>query len=575
MVRILAKRRVEISGLTAVLVGHQEAQFGSGQFTNKATASHQQLQGQILEAVSIEPGLHEHRFRFSIPEHFSPSYYGQRCSTRYFIKLHLAIPWWRDRRSSYEIAVGLGKPTAKYPGQAALFASREGGPDAKRSYLEGSVAGDVLVPGEILRGAFALLNTAYNRYTKVAVSLIGTEHLHHQGRREEREVRRLSIEIDTRSPAEGESFAMALRVPGNLAPSAAADLWSLRWNLEIMAHVRLGRGAKVRLPISVVPSRFQEEGVAKRPAPRVGSARLQALWQSVAEELGLEFVGSQMRATLDGVSVFVSRQHRGRRGWALVADLHYRSLCMGASVQEASLLRGTVFGGVKIGVGAWDKAHHASAHRDEQARVFFAKLGPALGRFLRVELDDAHAQVEVRDSGGRRGRLLVFAQSVLTLARALQDVRTKLPIPAEFAGSIDEWRSFATQLGSALEHGDMSIRGRYQGLSVETLHQWSSDGELWESSIRLFDLSRVGEDERFEVSAGGGRIITDSDLNEIGDQERAMLAPALRGARWFSCRRDELRLALPPALNPVVFEKHLPALATFARSRGESVGPYR
>ena len=63
------------------------------------------------------------------------------------------------------------------------------------------MAGDVLVPGEILRGAFALLNTDYNRYTRVTVSLVGTEYLHFQGRREEREVRRLSIEVDTSLPA--------------------------------------------------------------------------------------------------------------------------------------------------------------------------------------------------------------------------------------------------------------------------------------------------------------------------------------------------------------------------------------
>jgi hypothetical protein len=443
------------------------------------------MEAQLLEAGTLEPGLHEHRLVIPIPSHFSPSYYGQRCSTRYFLKLHLGIPWWVDRRASYEIAVGLGHPAAKYPGQAALFASREGGPDAKKPYLEGSVAGDVLVPGEILRGAFALLNTEYNRYSRVTVSLVGTEHLHYRGRRENREVRRLSIEIDTPSPEEGESFAMALRVPTNLAPSAAADLWSLRWALEIVAQVRFGRDTRVSLPISVVPDRFQDEGVKARPAPRVGSARLQALWQNVAEELGLEFAGSEMRTTVDGVSVFVSRQHRGRRGWALVARLHYPSLHMGASVRESSLLRGTGFGGVKIGVGAWDKAHYAEALREKQAQVFFSHLGPALARFTRVQLDDEEAEVEVRDAGGRRGRLHVFVQGALALAKGIQEVRPELPTPEEFGDSVEEWSAFASQLGSALEHGDMSIRGRYQGLNVETLHEWSSEGDLWGSSIRF------------------------------------------------------------------------------------------
>jgi hypothetical protein len=302
---------------------------------------------------------------------------------------------------------------------------------------------------------------------------------------------------------------------------------------------------------------------------------LRALWQNVAEELGLEYVGSEMRTTVDGVSIFVSRQHRGRRGWALVARLHYPSLHMGASVEESSLLRGTGFGGVKIGVGAWDKAHHADALRENQAQVFFAHLGPALARFLRVQLDDERAVVELRDAGGRRGRLHVFVQGVLALARAIQEVRPTLPTPEEFRDSSEEWSAFASQLGSALEHGDMSIRGRYQGLNVETLHEWSSDGDLWESSIRLFDLGRVAKDEEFEVSASEGATISDSDLDELEEQARAMLAPALRGARWFACRRDELRLALPPVLHPEVFEKHLPALANFARTRMESVGPYR
>jgi hypothetical protein len=78
-----------------------------------------------------------------------------------------------------------------------------------------------------------------------------------------------------------------------------------------------------------------------------------------------------------------------------------------------------------------------------------------------------------------------------------------------------------------------------------------------------------------EVNASEGATISEAELSELEEQDKAILAPALRGARWFACRRDELKLALPPVLHPEVFEKHLPALANFARTRTESVGPYR
>lgn len=575
VVKTIVKSPVQTSALRATLVGYEEARFGSGEYVRRASKRAPELSVEVFGPARLAAGVHEHQFRLPIPGDFAPSYTGQRCSTRYYLKLHLGLHRWFGRKCSFEIALGLAEGLSTYPGRPAIFASRSGGPEAKKPYVEGSLAQDVVAPGDILRGAVALSNTSYNRYSRVVVALVGTESLHDKRTREDLEVRRLTIEIDTKEPAEGESFVLAMHVPDNLAPSAHAQLWSLSWILEIVAKVRLGRDVSVRLPVTVVPVRNLEPTSVVRAPPTVGSARMRALWHGIAKEMGLEYQGSEMTGVQAQVSVRISREHRGRKGWLVLAQLRYASLRLEARIEEASLLRGTSFGGLKMGPGTWRKDHHVRCARLEQGEAFFAELEAAVTTFTSVTMDDEELVVLMEDSGMRAARLREFVTSVLRLAETLAAARVRIPVPAPFAPHESAWLRFAGSLAGRLEPGDMSIRGQLQGVSVETDHQWSSSGELSESALRLRGLVRIEERHCYELQAAGDDGLVDSDFSDRSDSEQQALSVAALGARRLLCDRDQLLLVLGPTPAPSAFVERLPSLLRLALSRAGGVGPYR
>ena len=353
-IRLIVKRRVLIAGLTAEWVGQEEARFGSGEYTARTQYRSPTGKTAVLGRTTLEAGLHEYPITLPIPGNTSPSYSGRRCSTRHLVNIHLQIPWWLDRHAGFEIPVALTQGAQKYPGEPMVFASRDGGPQAKKPYVEGSLAADVVAPGDVLRGAVALLNTAHNRYTRVGVALIGTETLNDHRRREQREAHRLSVEIETPRPAEGASFPFALRLPETVAPSASATLWSLHWSFEVVARVRLGRDESLSVPITIAPAHLRSQAPLQLQAPQVGSARQRAIWEAVARTQGLEYSGSSMRTVVGEVDLDITRLHRGRGGWSLVARLSFASLRLEARIRQSSVTRGTFFGGMKLVEGTWD-----------------------------------------------------------------------------------------------------------------------------------------------------------------------------------------------------------------------------
>ncbi len=573
-VRILAKRRVQISGLSAEWIGQEEARFGSGEYTVRKKYRAPEGRVQILGETVLEAGDHEHTLDLVVPANMSPSYSGRRCSTRHTLALRLHLSWWIDRRKSFELSVEMASNTIRYPGEPLVFASRKGGLEARKAYVEGSLATDVVAPGDVLRGAIALLNTEYNRYTKVTISLVGTEVLHDRRRHEQREVRRLSVDIDTRSPAEGESFPFGLQLPMNLAPSARAALWSLIWSFEVIARVRLGRDESISVPITVAPAHLHLEAPMQLEAPRVGSARQRALWQAVAAAQEMESFGTKMQSAVDDVSLEIERQQVGRRGWSLVATLRFPSLGLDACIRESSLLRGTSFGGMKVLGGTWGRKHHVSVRSQVQCEEFFRALAPHLSNFSNVRMDDTRLTLERSDSGLRRRRLLAFAGMAKAAAKALSQARTQVPPPAEFIEAKADWREFAASLGTTIEPGDMSINGSFRGLEVQLGHRWE-DNVLIASTIGIVGLTKQDANDCFAVETRDGRALSKSDLASDEVPSLPLLERVLVGAMSFSSGTHEDWLELPPQTAPAEVKSRLSAMAAYSSKRAKLVGPYR
>lgn len=572
-VRITVKRRVQIRRLSAEWIAQEEARFGSGDYTVRKKYRMPGGSVDVLGETVLEPGQHEHLVQLQVPPSISPSYSGRRCSTRHMVVLRLHIPWWLDRKRTFELPVEMATDAVRFPGEPLVFASRKAGLEARKPYVEGSLATDVVVPGDVLRGAIALLNTEYNRYTKVTVSLIGTEVLQDRRRREQREVRRLSVDIETRRPAEGESFSLGLRLPRNLAPSASGVLWSLRWSFEVIAKIRLGRDESIAVPITVAPGHLHSDRALLLPAPRVGSARQQVLWQAVAASHSMECFGSKMQTVIDGVSLEIERQQVGRRGWSLIATLRFPSLRLGACIKEASLLKGTGFGGMRVLEGTRARNHFANARSPEQAEEFFLTLAPHLANFSVVRMDDVHLTLERADSGLRRRRLYGFVAMARAVAGALPLARSRVLPPSQFVESTADWNEFAASLGSTVELGDMSIDGRFRGLDVRIGHSFRN-GEFSATTISIVGLTKQAAEDYFVVGAGG-RCIAESDL-EVGNvPSPELLTAALLGATSFSSTANEDVLEMLPQGSPSEVKSRLQALSLFSSKRAKLAGPYR
>ena len=572
-VRITVKRCVQIRRLSAEWIAKEEARFGSGDYTVQKKYRMPGGPIDVLGETVLEAGTHEHIVELKVPPNISPSYSGRRCSTRHMVVLRLHIPWWLDRKRTFELPVEMATDSVRFPGEPIVFASRKAGLEARKPYVEGSLGSDVVVPGDVLRGAVALLNTEHNRYTRVTVSLIGTEVLQDRRRQEQREVRRLSVDIETRNPAEGESFSLGLRLPRNLAPSAKGALWSLRWSFEVIAKIRLGRDESIAVPVTVAPAHLHSERALLLPAPRVGSARQQALWQAVAASQSMECFGSKMQTVIDGVSLEIERQQVGRRGWSLIATLRFPSLRLGACIKEASLLKGTGFGGMRVLEGISARKHFVDARSPEQAEEFFLALAPHLANFSIVRMDDGQLTLERADSGLRRRRLYGFVAMARAVAGALPLARSRVLPPSQFLESTAEWSEFAASLGSTVELGDMSIEGSFLGLDVHVGHQWHN-GELSATTIRIVGLAKQSAEDCFVVRAGG-RDIGESDLEAGKVPSPELLKAALLGATSFSSTANEDVLELLPQRTPSQVKSRLHALSAFSSKRAKAAGPYR
>lgn len=578
-VRVRCLRRVFVSELSVWLEGAEQVQFAMDSISRKKVggASSSTI---VLEGETLEPGDHEHKLRLKIPSSYSPSYQGKRCSTRYLLCVRLGLPFWPGRRLRQVATVVMGTPLAAYPGQALLFSSGSGEPEAKRGYLEGSLVSDVLTPGEFLRGAIALLNTKYNRYTRIRISLVGTESLHSQGRREEVEVRRLVLDIDTKDPAEGESFDLVMQIPRDLSPSVTTALWSLSWALEIVSSVRLGRDVTGRVPIVLVDRGFAPREIEERSAPRVGASRVLALWKRVSEKHEMLFDGERIIGQYEEVELMIRREHQGRSGIRVLATLAYPSLGLGIEVAQVSRL-GSI-SGLSIGDKEWDRKHHIRGRSPSQMKVALERLASSLTEFEGVNLHDQQAQVWVAESGMKEHRLRAFVVSIDRLAHELSELRELIPLPSVFEEAATEWQQFAHTLGGALNRGDMSIDGQRLGVRVTVSHHWSPEGELCATEIQALGLSRLPAGDCFRY---GAKEMIESLPDSVMSKERESLATCSSlpkryqeldlGGNTLYCQEESLALLLLPTCDPALVERKTRALVACAHDRSLSGGPYR
>jgi hypothetical protein len=261
--------------------------------------------------------------------------------------------------------------------------------------------------------------------------------------------------------------------------------------------------------------------------------------------------------------VEIRREHRGRRGIHVVAELRYPSLGLDLLAARGSgLLRGR---------------HHDIDTRDpRQHAVATEELGPALEPFDTVEMDDTHAVASTRDAGVSATKLARITRATLQLALAVARLRAETPPPTGFdAPAVRAWRELAARLEAPLELSRMAVEGTYRGLAAVVITEWAADASALRTRIGVSPARTIDEQHAMSLEAPRDAELDDDAFGVVADAVRPLVARVATGAQAFSIAERVEVVVSAPLLDPAPVLPRLRALAELVDALAPGAGPYR
>jgi hypothetical protein len=525
--------------LRGVFVWFVRSQYGS----SPSEETFLRQRARVAEGGELVAGEHAYAARFTLPRELPATYDGQELRIKYAVHVHVDIPWWPDARAAFVVRV-IPPPAAAPTASARVFASAPGGASGGKPYFEVSLGGTDVEAGESLHGAVALANASTNDYRTLELILLAVEtirrplgrYTHH------RKVRSWSMSIADVGDDEPKRFTIAL--PEQLVPGFDLNACSLRWFLEVRARVAWTRDPQLYIPLTVRGSRQQEVSGEEVRAPlAVGSERLSLIWRSVAQARGLEYVDGALHGQLGDVRVQVSREHRGRSGGVLVAELSYADLGIGLGLEGGEL----------------------RSRDPAQAEWLRERLGEALGARPPALADDRRLVLELYDSGQDRATLLRFVDELLAIAGPLDGALQRLPPPTAMAAMVPAWTEAARTLGARLRIGPMVISGRADAMTVEIATGWDDRGQPHQTVLELRPAATIDRRHHLTWIA-----------NEPAPESELPLAPLVAGARALDIAGESVRVFLDgPLVDPLTELDRITALIDLGQRLEGRRGFYR
>lgn len=546
-----------------------------------SSSAHQNSQFLVQSARVAEKGklsVGEHRYQavFPVPDKAFPSYIGQLFQYRYFLELHVSIPWWPDVVERYDVTVLLPPATRRKPVPFAGTNVKDTAP-----FVEVSLIDQYFAPGEVIEGALAFGNLGGRKARQAALSLLGYERFLPYAASE---AYRFTAFKSLEGVPEGEEVSFRFVVPKEAVPSFdIGQVTSLFWAFEV--QIEPERGAAVTHATSITLARFDrpaEEGALRR---RVGNGRWHAVWGEVGRAVGLDLDPTEL--ALNGtfsrcaVSVKIGTDESGKRG--LTGELRWEPWGLGLSIRN----RGLLDFGLDVDDEAFARRFRVRGRDEAQTRASLPRpLVAALALFDEVYLDDQRAVVRSRTPGHDQPWIGQFVRQLAALCEALDAAAQAIPPPPALAAQLPTYRRFADELGARLEPGSLSLRGgRLDGAAVEIETDFAKGDAPRGTVLRLVldpPLTRPFDAARPEDLAAASPL-TRRLLDELGRAGRALGAPAGKPdaeAQLPVPRVDERSLSLTtlaPIDDPARARDAIGTMIALAESlRGERrIGPYR
>ncbi|MEO7331906.1 MAG: hypothetical protein ABI193_25240 [Minicystis sp.] len=434
------------------------------QFLRATTGSAHQSTQFLLQTARVAEegklGVGEHRYQavFSVPDNAFPSYIGQLFQYRYFLKLHVSIPWWPDVVERYDAVVLLPPATRRAPTPFAGTNVKDTAP-----FVEVSLIDQYFAPGEVIEGALAFGNLGGRGARQVALSLLGYERFLPYAANE---AYRFTAFKTLEEVPEGEEVSFRFAVPKDAIPSfGTGQLPSLFWAFEVQIEPERGPSISHAAPITIARfDRPAETGALRR---RVGNGRWHAVWDEAGRGMGLELDPTEL--SLHGafagcaVSVKIGADDDGKR--ALVGELRWDAWGLGLSIRN----RGVLDFGLDLEDEAFSRRFRVRGRDEAQTRAALTRpLLAALGLFDEIYLDDQRAVLRSRTPGHDQPWIGQFLHQLLGVGQALQAAALDIPAPPALTAHRRAYARFAEELGARIEPGSLSLRGgQLDGARVE------------------------------------------------------------------------------------------------------------
>ncbi len=380
-----------------------------------------------------------------------------------------------------------------------------------------------------------------------------------------------------------------MRLPQFVPTSYRCAVWSLTWQLECKAEIRWAQDLALRVPMEVVPWKGRAAVKTERRAPpTVGSERVRAIWERVAQARGLEFDGARMSGSWGGCEVLVEREHRGRQGLYLRGRLRYPSLHLELDIEP---VRSSIFGnreGIPLCGQRWDRKHRVSCRDEAQLQGIATHLRAGLVGLERARMTDTTCATEVRNAGVNRRKLDRFVVAMMLMAQAIDTAREHIPPPALMTDALSSWTALAEYMTGSLETARMAIRGTATGLDTRITTEWSPTGEPVCTDMEMMSPMTIDTDRRGrysgpeskpEASSSTLASPVEADLSTVfrkSMDDSPQLRRLLADAHHVVIDADSVALTLPaPILDGHALRERVQTMATWIRSLCGVAGPYR
>src|SRR5262249_8577737 len=126
------------------------------------------LLARVVHKSSLPEGTCTYRAVFPVPANAPPTYFGTLVGYRYWVKVHVAIPWWLDVEESYEATITL-PPKERPPARPHASTSLKG----NEPFVEVSLANQRYAPGDVIEGGVAFGNIGGRTVRGMELSLVG------------------------------------------------------------------------------------------------------------------------------------------------------------------------------------------------------------------------------------------------------------------------------------------------------------------------------------------------------------------------------------------------------------------